>query len=102
MESRAREGYFPEQIRNEAFQSIQNNLTERQKEVYNIILKWQPISNECIAGHLNLYPHQVTPRTLELREMGIIEYAGESVSALSRRKVALWRINPNGRQLNLF
>ena len=70
--------------------------------VYNIIVKWQPISNERIAEHLGIYPHQVTPRVYELREMGLVEFAGESISELSKRKVSLWRVNPEGKQLSLF
>ena len=97
---KVREGYYSEQIRNEAFALV--NLTVRQKEVLEVIRKWQPVSNERIAEHLGVYPHQVTPRTGELRELGVIEFCGESKSQLSGRKVSLWRINPEGRQLNLF
>ena len=99
---KVREGYYSEQIRNEALQSVLDELSERQKQVYGVILKWQPISNERIAEHLNCYPHQVTPRVLELREMGVVELAGETISQRSKRKVSLWRINPDGKQLNLF
>jgi len=95
-----REGYRPEQIRNEAFAYV--DLSKRQEEVYQIIRKWQPISNERIAQHLGVYPHQVTPRVLELRQLGIVEYCGEEVSQTSKKKASLWRINPKGRQLSLF
>jgi predicted transcriptional regulator len=97
-----REGYYSEQIRDEALQSILDTLGERQKAVYDIIAKWQPISNERIAEHLGVYPHQVTPRTLELRELGLVEFAGDSVSSISNRKISLWKINPDGKQLSLF
>ncbi len=99
---KVREGYHSEQVRNKALQSILDDLNKRQLDVYNIIRKWQPISNERIAKHLNLYPHQVTPRVLELREKGIVEFCGEEVSRNSGRKASLWRINPKGKQLNLF
>ncbi len=95
-----REGYYSEQIRNEAFALV--NLTSRQKEVYEVIRKWQPIDNERIAEHLGVYPHQVTPRVGELRELGLVEFCGEGKSQLSGRKVSLWRINPDGKQLSLF
>jgi predicted transcriptional regulator len=99
---KTREGYRPEQIRNEALQSILDGLADRQREVYNVILKWHPISNERIAEHIGCHPHQVTPRTLELRELGLVEFAGESISTISNRKVSLWRPNPDGKQLSLF
>lgn len=96
---REREGYKPEQIRNKAFAYV--DLSKRQKEVYNIIQKWQPISNESIASHLNLHPHQVTPRVLELRQMGYVTFAGEGKTA-DGRPFSFWKINPNGKQLTLF
>ena len=99
---KVREGYYSEQVRNEALQSVLDNLGERQKAVYDVIAKWQPISNERIAEHLGVYPHLVTPRVLELREMGIVERAGESISQTSNRKITLWKINPDGKQLSLF
>ncbi len=97
-----REGYYSEQLRNRSLESILDKLGDKQRDVYNIIVKWQPISNERIAEHLGIYPHQVTPRVYELREMGLVEFAGESISELSKRKVSLWRVNPEGKQLSLF
>ena len=97
---KVREGYYSEQIRNAAFAMV--DLTARQKEVLEIIRKWQPISNERIAEHLGVYPHFVTPRVGELRELGLVEFCGVSKSATSGRKVSLWRINPVGMQLSLF
>ena len=99
---KTREGYYSEHVRDEALQSILDDLNQRQKSVYHIIEKWQPVSNERIAEHLNLYPHQVTPRVLELREMGVVEFAGEGISNKSSRKVSLWKIKPQPDQLSLF
>lgn len=94
-----REGYYPEQIRNEAFAYV--DLNKQQKRVLKVIAEWQPISNDRIAAHLGCYPHQITPRVLELRELGLVEYCGEAESTISKRKVSLWRINPNGKQLTI-
>ena len=99
---KVREGYYSEQIRNQAFNSILDNLSNRQLQVYQVVEKWQPISNEMIAKHLHIKDHQVTPRVLELRQLGLLEFAGESISSTSQKKVSLWRINPKGNQLNLF
>jgi len=101
MPLREREGYKPEQVRNKALFSVLDDLSRRQAEVYSIIEKFQPISNESIAKHLNVYPHQVTPRVLELRELGIVEWAGEG-KTLDNRPFSFWKINPNGKQLTLF
>ena len=97
---KVREGYYSEQIRNEAFALV--DLNKSQQAVYDIIALYGPTSNESIAKILNCFPHTVTPRVLELREMGVVEFCGESVSPTSQRKVSLWRINPNGKQLSLF
>lgn len=97
--SKAREGYHSEQIRNEAFAYV--DLGKMQQKVLECIKEHQPISNDRIAFHLGIFPHQVTPRVLELREMGIVEFCGEAFSAISKRKVSLWRVNPNGTQLSL-
>lgn len=98
--SKVRAGYYSEQIRNEAFAYVE--LGKMQTKVFEVIKEHQPISNDRIALHLKIYPHQVTPRVLELREMGLVEFYGESFSAISKRKVSLWRINPKGNQLSLF
>lgn len=97
---KVREGYHSEQIRNEAFNYV--DLGIRQAQVLDVIRRWQPISSERIAGHLHLQLHQVTPRVLELRELGLVVFCGEGVSQKSGRKVSLWGLNPKGRQLSLF
>ncbi|MCS7054084.1 MAG: hypothetical protein NZM09_10180 [Ignavibacterium sp.] len=95
-----REGYKSEQIRNQAF--FLTDINNNQKKVLEVIIKWQPICNEMIAAHLGWYPHQVTPRVLELRQLGYIEWAGEGISQKSKRKVSLWRISKIGKQLSIF
>lgn len=100
MATKEREGYKSEQIRNEAFAYV--DLNKRQQQVLEIIRNWQPISNETIAKHLNCFPHQVTPRVLELRKFGYVKWYGESQSQTSGRKISLWMINPYGTQLELF
>jgi hypothetical protein len=95
-----REGYKPEQLRNIAFANV--NLSKQQKKVFDVIKNFQPISNDRIAAHLGCFPHQVTPRVLELRNLGLVQFIGEGFSSISNRKVSLWRVNPNGTQLSLF
>ena len=96
---REREGYKPEQIRNEAFALV--DLNKSQKAVLDIIRTWQPISNESIAKMLNCFPHQVTPRTKELRDAGYVCLAGYT-KGISGKTACLWKINPDGKQMDLF
>lgn len=95
---KVREGYYSEQIRNEAL--LATDLGKRQKEVLHIIELFGPISSERIALHLNVYPHQITPRVLELRELGFVEFAGEEISMRSHKKASLWRVKEDGKQMN--
>lgn len=95
-----REGWKSEQIRNESY--YYTDINTNQKKVLEIIRMLQPVSNERIARQLGWYPHQVTPRVLELRQLGYVEWAGEGVSLTSKKKVSLWRVKPEGKQLGLF
>jgi Mn-dependent DtxR family transcriptional regulator len=84
-----REGWKPEQIRNEAFAYAKIN--QNQKIVLKIIDEYEPITNEGIAVKLGWYPNRVTPRVKELRELGLVEYCGHTIT-VSGRKASLWRI----------
>ena len=87
-----REGYYSEQIRNNSFKELQTQLNKRQLEVFKIVYDYQPIYSEKIAEILGVFPHEISPRILELRKMNLIEFAGESKSKTSGKKVSLWRI----------
>ncbi len=97
---KVREGYYSEQVRNKAFEEIQPHLSARQFSVCKIIHQYGPISTEQIASMLRVYPHTLTPRVKELRELGLVEFAGTSISDVSGRTVSLWRTKTE--QLKLF
>lgn len=99
---KVREGFFSEQVRNKSFGEILDSLCHRQREVYNIIKDYGPICNEDIADILEVFPHKVTPRVLELRKAGIVEFAGETTSNTSKRTVSLWKIKCINHQLEFF
>lgn len=99
---KVREGYHSEQMRNKSFGEILDSLNCRQREVYHVIKNYGPICNEDIADILEVFPHKVTPRVLELRKAGIVEFAGESTSQTSSRSVSLWKIKIIDRQYELF
>jgi len=99
---KVREGYYSEQVRNQAFNDVIDKLGKKHGEVYRAIVKLQPVSNESIAAYLGILPHQVCPRVLELRQMEIVEFACEGKSIVSGKKVSLWRIKAEGKQLALF
>lgn len=94
-----REGYYSEQIRNSAFSEIYSKLNEKQKNVFEIIFHNQPIYSEKIANLLGVYPHEISPRVLELRKLGIVEFAKEGKSDISNKKVSLWKIKTSQGEL---
>jgi transcription initiation factor IIE alpha subunit len=89
---KVREGYYSEQNRDEAFLSVLENLGSRQRAVYDIIKDNGVISNERIADILSVFPHQISPRVKELRELNLVEYAGDTINERSKRKASLWKI----------
>jgi len=100
--SRAREGYMAEQGRYESYLETLSSLGNAQAAVFSVIEKYQPISNEDIAQILNKYPHTITPRVFELRQLELIEYSGKEISRLSGRMACTWRTKPQDPQLKLF
>lgn len=86
-----REGYRSEQIRNQAFEEVLDDLNKLQGDVYGVIRQYGPCSNETIAEMLGKGIHEVCPRVLELRQLDLVEYAGFAYSVKSRRKVSLWK-----------
>ena len=96
-----REGYYSERNRDESYVNILDKLGSRQKAVYDIIKDNEPISNEAIAEILDIYPHQVSPRVLELRDLGLVEYAGDEKLDMKRTR-SLWQLTEPPIQLLLF
>lgn len=56
-----------EMARNESFQAIAGTLTGKRRQVYDIILRFGPLSNEEIAKKLSWSVQSVCGRVLELR-----------------------------------
>ncbi len=56
----------------EAYRSIVESLGPRQQIVFEA-LRNNPASNKTLAKRLGLEINQVTPRTLELRKLGLVK-----------------------------
>jgi len=95
-----REGYYPEQIRNDSLKETLPELGKLQSEVYEVISRTGRMTTEEIATALGRYVHSITARVFELRDMGYVEYAGFTISNKTNRKVSLWKTTT--KQLNLF
>jgi Mn-dependent DtxR family transcriptional regulator len=98
---RKREGYYPEKIRDLAYLDQLEKLNKSQRRVYNIIKEYGPCSTEFIAITLNCYPHQITPRVYELREMGLVYFYDVGISPTSGKAVSLWKAKKISEQLRL-
>lgn len=98
---KVREGYYSEQIRDKNFGLILDELSNRQREVLEVIKQIGPCTSEQIAELLGRYPHTITPRVLELRKLDLVEYSHEGKSPAGR-PVSYWKIKRRVIQLNLI
>jgi Mn-dependent DtxR family transcriptional regulator len=89
--AKVRHGYYSEKVKKFSYFQTLRNLNKSQKEVFEIIEKFGPISTEEIALRLRKYPHSITPRVYELREMGLVEFYDVGVSETTGRAVSLWK-----------
>lgn len=81
-----------------AFASIQKRLGAKQQQVYRVIEKHQPITNEGIAEILGLPINQVTGRVTELTQFGIVGFEGLGVNKTGH-KAKLWSTrDPNDKK----
>jgi len=72
---------------------ILQNINEHLKKVYEVYVKLQMdnpdgVSSEMVADRLGVPLHYISPRTLELKDLGLIEEVGEGKNK-SGRKCAL-------------
>ena len=86
-----REGYYSEQLRDQALRETKHKLIGLRLEVYNIIVACGPISNEDIAEKLDRRISSITGRVFELREDGYVQFGGKTLSAAGIN-VSLWRV----------
>jgi len=73
----------------EAYEQIKPKLSKSQQRVLLAIYELGQATNRQIAKHLDLEINQITPRTLELREMGKVEEHDTIVQ--NGRKAYRWR-----------
>jgi predicted transcriptional regulator len=60
---------------------------DRQKQVYEIIQKEQPLTNLEVSNFLNLPINCITGRVNELVQMGFIEKKGKRIQATGREAI---------------
>ena len=78
-----------------AFYALQSTLGRAQKEVLDALRSQVNATNAEIAWMLNHRPiNTITPRTFELREIGLVEEAGKRKCRVSGRTAIAWRAVP--------
>ncbi len=75
----------------EAYWALIPELSERQTEVYKTIRKSTAINNKMISKTLGAPINSITPRTHELRELGLVTEAFKAICPHTKRKTIFWK-----------
>jgi DNA-binding MarR family transcriptional regulator len=82
----------------QAFHSL-NDLGNRQKFVLAMILDHGPLCNLEISMKSNKPINQITPRTNELVEMGLVEESHREINPITGRRAIYWNTSQAGNDL---
>jgi len=74
----------------EAFESIQMELGERQRQFYNLIKLYPGVSNHDLSRIAQLPINSVTPRVNELRRKGLVVFSHYKQDRVTNRRVMTW------------
>jgi Predicted transcriptional regulator len=72
----------------EAYRKLRN-LGARQRQVLDLITA-EPMSNMDLSKTLGVPINQVTPRTKELRDLGLVEARARKICPYTHRRVIVW------------
>lgn len=75
-----------------AWNDIQGNLGERQRQVYAALLNIREGTNNMISKASGLPINVVTPRIFELREKGLVVESYKDLCPITKRRAIFWRI----------
>ncbi len=79
--------------RHESYKSLDDALPERQMAVLRVISRHgEGVTNAEIARILGVGVNQVTGRTFELRERGLVESFGSRFDPFTKRNVTVWKV----------
>lgn len=75
----------------DAFSSVRPSLGDRQQMVYDLIRCFGPLTNKEVSSLSGLPINSVTPRTLELRKLGLVVESEELTDVATGRRAIAWR-----------
>jgi hypothetical protein len=84
-----RKGMQPSSL--DAWKSIKEDLMPRQKTVLRTLQEIGEASNKQISKLLGWPINTITPRVLELRNMGLVDFSREQVDLKTNRTEIVWR-----------
>lgn len=74
-----------------AYAYVLENLGERQALIYSVIRRLKSVSNFQISKKLNLPINSITPRTKELRDLGVVMQHKKDLCPETKRLVIYWK-----------
>jgi len=86
----------------DAYESIRNELSRRQFQVFEILGKIGVMSNRQLSVELGLPINQITGRTNELIKAGQIYEYDKVKDLITGRTVIRWAVIPTSKQLSLL
>ena len=75
----------------DAWKSIKDDLMPRQKMVFKALQEIGEASNKQISQVLGWPINTITPRVLELRRMGLVDFSREQIDLKTNRTEIVWR-----------
>lgn len=79
----------------QAFYSL-DDLGERQRAVLKTIQKYGPMCNLDISLQMGKPINQITPRTNELVDLGVVEESHRDISPATGRRAIFWKVSQKG------
>lgn len=82
-----------EETRREAYYEAQTKAPTRRYEIYRLLKESGPMSSEEIMEQLRIdNPNCIRPRLSELKQAGLIETCGKTLSKYGNIHIAVWQI----------
>lgn len=76
----------------EAWRNVQEGLSKRQTTVYHAIRKLGSVTNAEISKYLQIPINSVTPRTGELKDLGLIVRHERRECQVTKNNAYSWRV----------
>lgn len=81
------------ETRREAYYESQNTAPTRRYEIYRMLKEGGPMSSEEIMERLRCdNPNCIRPRLSELKQAGLIETCGKTLSKYGNIHIAVWQV----------